>query len=74
MSSEACGLTLGAAIVATFAWPKVVFIGGPIAFVLAVIGCVIWERVWTKRNDLARDRQARDDKAVRTWMDSEGAA
>lgn len=55
----------------------VAVIGG--ALTLLVVGCIavaVRDGVRAKRKeaDLARDRQARDDKAVRTWMDSEDAA
>ncbi len=46
-------------------------------FVAAMCLVAAWEGYWTWRKeqaDLARDRQACDDKAVRTWMDSEDAA
>lgn len=54
----------------------VAVIGGAIA--LLILGCIAFAardgvREWRKEADLARDRQARDDKAVRTWMDR-GAA
>ncbi len=45
-------------------------------FVAAMCLVAAWEGYWTWRKeqaDLARDRQARNDKAVRTWMDR-GAA
>ncbi len=80
MTTNVCGLALGAAIVATFTWPEVVvaIVVAVCAFlVLGCIACAAWEGYWTWRKeqaDLARDRQARDDKAVRTWMDSEDAA
>ncbi|ROR91724.1 hypothetical protein [Nocardioides aurantiacus] len=44
-----------------------------LAVLLVIYGPRFAAWVGGRKDDLARDRQARDDKAVRTWMDR-GAA